>query len=179
MPSDGQANDSPKWWIDQSKAGEGSKRRGSDAPYGARFYRSAAGYEQERARSNLTDLNKKLLMEGDPPEGGFAILRLIDEQAPSQWIENAKRTLRLPPEGRALLVDSGRSVRAIVTGTPPGERILEFNFNKAQPSFDAWVRDEWREEIVFRSLGEMRRRAPELIERYLGAAALAERELFV
>jgi len=178
VPSTKSEQDSIKWWVDQQRPGREGRREGPPAPAAARFYVSAKGFEQERARAGLVDLNLKLLEAANPPENGFAVLYLIDERCPAHVIEKVKRALPLPNGARAAIVDSGRSVRAIVTGTPPGERILEFNFNRDEPTFDVWVRGDWKEEVMFRNLGEIYRAARVLIEEYMGAEALAKPEFW-
>lgn len=179
MPSEKNEPESPKWWIDQSRASAEGKRGESLPPAIARFYVTTRGYEQERARSGLVDTNLKLLTEANPEIGEFGYLSFIPERAPAQILERIRRSLPLPENARAVIVDSGRAVRVIVTGTPVGERILEFNFNRGEPSFDAWVGTEWREEKVYRNVGELYRRAAGLLARYLSPEALAKRELFV
>jgi hypothetical protein len=172
----GSGQDSIKWWVDHSKRGGQAPKDGPPAPAAARFYITARGYEQEKAHAALIDLNLKLLAEGEPPEGGFAYLNLNEEPSPAPLVEKVKRSIPLPAGGRGVVVDAGRMIRAIITGKPSGERVLEFNFNRDEPSFDAWVRGEWKEEIVFRNLGELYRSIPRLVDRYLGAAALAKPE---
>src|SRR2546423_14838025 len=146
MRSTKSEQDSIKWWVDQQRPGREAGRDPPRAPAAARFYITAKGFEQDRARAGLVDLNVKLLETANPPENGFAVLRLLDERCPDHIIERVKRALPLPSGGRAVIVDSGRSLRAIVTGAPPGERVLEFNFNRDEPSFDVWVRSDWKEE---------------------------------
>lgn len=175
MPSEKGGQDSIKWWVDHAKTGRESKGQ-PPPPAAARFYVTARGYEQDHARDNLTDLNRKLLAEGEPPEDGFGYLNLIDERSPKHILEKVRRSIPLPDGARALIVDSGKMLRVIVTGTPVGERILEFNFNRKEPSFDVWVRDDWKEEIVFRDLKALYRAIPRLIDRYMGAEALAKPE---
>lgn len=177
MSSTKSEQESIKWWVDQQRSGEGRKD-GPPAPAAARFYITAKGFEQERARAGLVDLNLKLLESANPPENGFATLSLLDERAPHNVIERIKHALPLPKGARAAIIDSGRMVRAIVTGMPPGERVLEFNFNRDEPTFDVWVRGDWKEEIVFRDLGEIYRAAPVLIEEYMGREALAKPEFW-
>lgn len=178
MPSTKSEQDSIKWWVDQQRPGRDGRKDGPPAPAAARFYITAKGYEQESARAGLVNLNAKLLEAANPPEGGFGYLSLIDERSPGHIVERVKRALPLPPGARAAIVDSGRSLRAIITGTPPGERILEFNFNREEPTFDVWIRSDWKEEIVFRNLGEIYRAARVLIEEYMGAEALAKPEFW-
>jgi hypothetical protein len=178
MPSNKTEQESIKWWVDQQRPGREGRVDTRHAPAAARFYISAKGYEQERARAGLVDLNMKLLEEANPPEGGFSVLHLLDERCPPNVIDRVKRALPLPAGGRAAIIDSGRTVRAIVTGTPPGERLLEFNFNRDEPSFDVWVRGDWKEEIMFRDLGEIYRAARVLIGEYMSPEALAAPDLW-
>lgn len=178
MPSTKSEQESIKWWVDQQRPGREGRKDATPAPAAARFYVAARGYEQERARAGLVDLNAKLLAAADPPENGFGYLPLLDERCPPKVIERIKRAVPLPKGARAAIVDSGRTARVIITGTPPGERILEFNFNRDEPTFDVWVRGEWREEILFRDLGEIYRAARVLIEEYMGAEALAKPEFW-
>lgn len=176
MPSEKGGQDSIKWWVDHAKSGRERSKDEPPPPAAARFYVAARGYDQERARSGLVDLNLKLLHESNPPPNGFGYLNLIDEPSPPHILEKVKRSFVLPEGARAVVVDAGKMVRVIVTGSPVGERVLEFNFNRHEPSFDAWVRGEWKEEILFRDLPELYRSIPKLVERYMGAEALAKPE---
>jgi len=178
MASDKSEQDSIKWWVDQQRPGREGRRESVPAPSAASFYMAAKGFEQERARAGLVDLNAKLLEAANPPENGFSVLCLVDERVAPNVIERVKRAIPLPKGARAAIIDSGRSLRAIVAGTPVGERVLEFNFNREEPSFDVWVRGDWKEEVMFRDLGEAYRAARVLIEEYMGAEALAKPEFW-
>ena len=68
-----------------------------------------------------------------------------------------------------MLVDSGTSVRAIITADPPGERLVEVRLGD-ESSFDAWVGGEWVREALFRDFDEGLRRAPALVREYLTTA---------
>ena len=85
---------------------------------------------------------------------------------PTPRIERAKAALPLPPGGRGVLVDSGTSLRAIVTGQPTGERLVEVRLGE-DSSFDAWVHGEWVREVLFRNFDDALRRAPALVREYL------------
>ena len=178
MPSEKNANDSPKWWIDTSRASTEGRKGDNIPPAIARFYVTTKGYEQERARSGLVDLNLKLVTEANPNDGELAYVSLISERTPTEVIEKVRRSLPLPPGARGVIVDSGRMVRAIITGTPVGERILEFNFNRGEPSFDVWVSGDWKEERVYRGLNELYRRAADMLAKYLSPEAIAKAERF-
>ena len=175
MASEKGGEDSIKWWIEHAKTGRQGKG-GAPPPAAAHFYVSARGYEQDQARNNLTDLNRKLLAEGNPPENGFGYLNLIDQRSPRYVLDRVRRSIPLPEGARALIVDSGKMLRVIVTSTPVGERILEFNFNRKEPTFDVWVRDDWKGEITFRDLRGLYRSVPRLIKQYMGADAIAKPE---
>ena len=84
MPSTKSEQDSIKWWVDQQRPGREGRREGPPAPAAARFYLAAKGFEQERARAGLVDLNAKLLEAANPPENGFSVLHLVDERCPER-----------------------------------------------------------------------------------------------
>jgi hypothetical protein len=165
-----------RWWIDQGKPRERSRpgppEKGvtdvsaEKAVAGTSFFSAGVGYDQETARSRLTDLNLKLLEEGSPPPDGWGILQMTPDRFPSRTFEQIKRTVPLKPGMRALAVDSGVSLRVILTGTPPGQRLLELRFGE-ESSFDAWVHGEWVEEAVFSSLREALKTAAAFVTRYL------------
>ena len=155
-----------RWWVDQGKSRERAKPEERQAPAGAQFFRSVEGYDQEQAREHLTNLNFKLLAQAKPVPGEWAYLPLTGERSPAKEIEKIKRALPLPPNAIGVLVDSGLSLRAIVTGMIPQERILEFNFIE-EASFDCWIRGEWVREAVFKDKYALLQKAPELLQQYL------------
>lgn len=166
-----------RWWVDTT----GLRAPVAPPPtvaVGHRFFRAGEGFEQEPARDRLTDNNLKILVEAQPPEGGWAYVRLTATAHPRRDQEHIRRTIALPSYARAVFVDSGKSVRVLVTGTPIGERILEITLGYA-PSFDCWVRHEWVEERVFRSPREAMRVASRLIRRYLAPENIARDEAIV
>jgi hypothetical protein len=166
-----------RWWVDQGKNRERARPEERQAPAGAQFFRSVEDYDQEQARENLTDLNVRLLTQANPAPGEWAYLSLVEEQSPPKEIDRIKRALPLPPAARGVLVDSGKSLRAIVTGTPLNERILEFNFID-EASFDCWIRGEWVREEVFKDKHQLLHQAPHLLQLYL-EKNLVEKEQFL
>ena len=166
-----------RWWVDQGKSREPAKPAQRQAPAGAVFFRSVEGYDQEQACEHLTDLNLKLLAQAKPAPGEWAYLPLVAERSPAKEIEKVKRALLLPPHARGVLVDSGLSLRAIITGTPLHERVLEFNFIE-EASFDCWIRGEWVYEAVFRTKHELLQRAAELLRRYMEKDVLNDESFF-
>jgi len=156
-----------RWWVDQGKDAKGNPVPRPPATFGARFFRTGDGFEQERARIRLTDSNLKWLEEANPPPGGWADVQVLPGErfAPAR-LEKVRRALALPPGGRGVLIDSGNAVRAIITGAPSGERLVEVRLGE-ESSFDAWVHGEWVREALFRDFDEGLRRAPALVREYL------------
>jgi hypothetical protein len=165
-----------RWWVDQGKDGTTTPIPRPPAKYGHRFFKTGDGFEQERARLRLTDLNLKWFEEAGPPVEGWVVLRMLpDQRVPDGRVERVKKALVVPRGGRGILVDSGNALRAIVTGNPVGERLVEVRLGE-ESSFDAWVRGEWVREVVFRDFETAIRRVPALVREYLTtdrAASLA------
>jgi hypothetical protein len=154
-----------RWWIDQGKDGQPAVR--PPATFGNGFFRTGVGFEQDRAQRRLTDLNLKWFDEAHAEPGGWAVLHLVEKQRFSpQRIDKVKAALPVPPDGRGILVDSGDSVRAIITGYPIGERLVEVRLGD-ESSFDAWVHGEWVREMIFRGFDEGLRRCSALVREYL------------
>jgi len=159
-----------RWWVDQGKDAKGAPLERPPAPFGGRFFRTGQGFEQERARARLTDSNLKWLEENRPPADGWSLVQVLaGERFPDKKLERVKAALKLPPGGRGVLVDSGTSVRAIMTASPVGERLVEIRLGD-ESSFDAWVHGEWVREALFRDLDEALRRVPALVTEYLATA---------
>jgi len=162
-----------RWWVDQGKDAKGNPIPRPPAQFGHRFFRTGEGFEQDRARLRLTDSNLKWLEEGSPPADGWSVLHaLAAERVPPARIEKVKAALALPPGSRGVLIDSGTSVRAIITGEPVGERLVEVRLGE-ESSFDAWVNGEWVREALFRNFDEGLRRAPALVREYLATSRAA------
>jgi hypothetical protein len=158
-----------RWWIDQGKTRERQSQKPVDGEVaGASFFRVGIGYDQDTARTRLTDLNLKLLEEGNTPAQGWGYLQMTPDRFSPRQLEQIKRAIPLGPGLRALAVDSGVSLRVILTGTPTGARLLELRFGE-ESSFDAWVQGEWVEEMVFSSLREAIRATTAFVNHYLAS----------
>lgn len=169
-----------RWWAEvgqkRERAKEQAAARPSDRPpAGHKFFLIAEGYDQDRARDTLTDQNLRLLKEIQPEPGEWSYLPLLKARHPRRNLERIKQVLDLPPYGRGIIVDSGRSVRLLVTGTPIGERLLELAL-VTPPSFDAWVKGEWVEEQLYRDVQQALNRFRRAIRRYLSPEGIAEAE---
>jgi hypothetical protein len=171
------ATNENRWWVDQGKSRERAKPQERQAPAGAQFFRSVENYDQEQARENLSDLNLKLLQESNPAPGEWAYLPLLAERSSAKEVEKIKRGFPLPASARGVLVDSGQSLRAIVTDTARGERILEFNFID-EASFDCWIRGEWVREEVFNDKHQLLQNAPQLLRQYLEKDLIEQEQFF-
>jgi hypothetical protein len=162
-----------RWWVETGDKRREPARPGG--PAGTSVYRSAIGFDQETARSRLTDLNMKLLVEANPPEGGWGYVRLADATFPERKLERLKQRIALPAYARGVVVDCGKTIRLLITGTPIGERVLDLSLGYA-PSFDCWIADDWVRERVFRSSDEAIDALPALIEELLSPQGIARWE---
>lgn len=163
-----------RWWIDTTDKKRPAAAK-PEAAVGSRFFRAGRGFEQDRARDRLTDNNLKILADAQPPEGAWAYVQLAEKRHPEKDLERIRRAIKVPPFARAVLVDSGRVVRVLLTGTPVGGRILEFTLGYA-PSFDCWVDGEWVEERVFKNPSEAIKATGKLVRRYLSPEEIARDE---
>jgi hypothetical protein len=161
-----------RWWVEHAKVNEKERRAAARAAFaagqglpklpGAKFFRVGMDFDQEKARSELTDTNLNLLRQANPPENGWAYLALIADRSSEQLVQRVKRSLRLPPGARGVIVDSGSSLRAIITGLPVGERVVEVTLAE-DSSLDAWAHGEWVCEKVFANRERALREASALI----------------
>jgi len=160
-----------RWWVDGNTS---AKRRGPTPPneratppiVGERMFGVGRFFDQDRAKVRLTDANLTLLREGNPPEDGWAYLPMTEQRSSDEFLERVRRAIRLPRGSRGVLVDSGASLRAIVTGQPFGERVVEMVLG-GDCSLDVWARGEWMAERAFRSRERALREASHLVARYL------------
>jgi hypothetical protein len=160
-----------RWWVD---SGSQRERRSTPARrevegepiVGQVFFAVGKDFDQDRARANLTDSNLNLLREGNPAEGTWAYLPMTPERTSPELLEKVRRSLRLPKWARGVLVDSGTSLRAIASGTPIGDRVVELTLG-ASSCLDAWANGEWVREKAFRNRDRALREGGRLLVRYL------------
>ena len=156
-----------KWWIDT-----GTKQRpetGERVPIGMieRWaFELLKDYRQERALQNIVDINGQALRELARSEDRWVCLSLGVGEFPQKRLNHIKDSLRIPRYARALAIDAGYSVRLLITGNPPGEKVLDINFTEA-PSMDYWNNGELIEEQMFRSVDDALKRLRNSIHRYL------------
>ena len=99
---------------------------------------------------------------GDPGPGAWGYVQLADKPHNAQNRARITAQITLPPYARGVVVDCGRTLRLLVTGTPAGERVLDLTLGDV-PSFDAWIEREWVRERVFRD----QRSALSALRRYI------------
>ncbi|HVN85058.1 MAG TPA: hypothetical protein VMW17_09460 [Candidatus Binatia bacterium] len=145
--SKSEAKVADRWWVETTPKNR-PKPPLTQAPAGTSFFTVAHDFEQDRARERLTDNNLRLVQQANPPEGGWGYVQLAETTYPARELERIKQLINLPPYARGAIMDSGRTIRVLITGTPIGERILELALGEA-PSFDCWVDGEWVREALF------------------------------
>jgi hypothetical protein len=161
-----------RWWVDSSGKERAKPQVAPSNVAGAKFFRAAVGFSQEPARDRLTDNNLKIVKSAMPEIGRWSYVKLGDAAVSERERERIEREVALPSYARGVLVDCGRSVRLLVTGTPIGERLLDLTLGEA-PSFDCWIREEWVREIVFKDANAAVRAIKRLIPDYLSPEAIA------
>jgi len=160
-----------RWWVDLGGT-EKVKQKRPTGPVGSRFFVVGQGFEQEPARERLTDDNLKIITAANPPEGDWGYVQLAETQYPQRELDRIKKLVALPTYARGVIVDCGRSVRLLVTGSPPGERLLEMTLGES-PSFDCWVRHEWVQEAVFDDAERALKALQRFVRNYLSPEGIA------
>ncbi len=156
-----------KWWIDT-----GTKQRsetGERVPIGVIehwAFELLKDYRQERALQNIVDINGQALRELANNDDRWVYLSLGVGEFPQKRLNYIKDSLRIPRYARGLAIDAGYSVRVLITGNPPGDKVLDINFTEA-PSMDYWNCGELIEEQMFRSVDDALKRLRNSIHRYL------------
>ena len=163
-----------RWWVDLGGT-EKTRPKRPPGPAGSQLFQVGRDFEQEKAKEQLTDHNLRLLMAADPPNGGWGYVRLGDSSYPERELERVKKLVALPPYARGVIIDCGRSIRLLVTGTPVGERLLELALGEA-PSFDCWVRNEWVREALFEDADKALKALQRYMREYLSPEGIAHAE---
>lgn len=156
-----------RWWVDTSEQKPSRPRPKPGAPVGERLFGAGSDFNQSDATARLTDLNQRLLAESATTEGDWTYVTTVQGVSRGAAAARVKRQIQLPAEARGLIVDCGYSLRLLVTGKPPGQRILEFRLGP-EPSFDCWRDGEWIQEESFRNTEEALRKARLYIKRHFG-----------
>lgn len=155
-----------KWWIDRGPVKEREKERPAKGIIEKWVYELLKDYSQEQAIRGVVDINRRLLGEVPVRSGEWGYYSLGIGSYPAKALARIKSSLRLPPGARAITIDAGYSVRVLITGEPPGERLLDINFTEA-PSLDFWLRGELMEERLFSSVDEAVKKLGASLSAYL------------
>lgn len=164
----GRIEEEIKWWIER-----GPKKREADAAEPLQkgivegwAFELLKDYQQERALKNIVNINQRAMAEFDAEEKKWGYVSLGVGRFPQKKLNHIREGLRIPRYAKALILDAGYSVRILITGEPPGEKIVDINFTEA-PSVDYWVNSELIEERLFGSIDEALRRLRHGLHRYL------------
>jgi len=178
-PASGEPAVADRWWVDATDVEKNRPKPVAVAvPVASQFYRSAQGFEQEKARERLTDNNWKVIAAANPPEGEWVNVSFAETKFSQREIEKIKEQIALPAYARGVIADSGRCVRLLVTGTPVGERLLELTLGD-DPSFDCWIRNEWVDESRFQNRSHALKVFRRLVRKYLSPESIAEYQSIV
>ena len=131
------------------------------------FYSVARGYDQDRAKEDLTDNNLRIARAANPPPGQWVYVAMTEEHYPARLIKRIKDEFRLPREARGVILDHGRVVRMLICGPQLEDWMLDVTLSD-EPSVDVYVWNTMHRERLFKraeeALRQARRWALSLIE---------------
>ena len=163
-----EADEESKWWIDRGpkKKEAGTTEPGQKGIIERWAFELLKDYQQERALKNIVDINRRVIEEFDAGGKKWGYVSLGVGRFPQKKLTHIREGLRIPRYAKALVIDAGYSVRLLITGDPPGEKVVDVNFTEA-PSMDYWINNELIEERLFASVDEALRRLRQSLHRYL------------
>jgi hypothetical protein len=171
-----------RWWVETTvkRKRNQAARPGEAGPQGDKpeaelpqlpvamgFYEAARGYDQERAKEDLTDNNLRIAREANPEPGAWVHVEMTPEHYPPKLVQRIKDEFRLPREARGVLLDHGRLVRLLVCGPQLEDWMIDVTLGE-EPSVDVYVWGTmWRERLFRRAedaLKQARRWALNLVQ---------------
>ena len=162
-----------KWWIERGPVRERKKKAEPNRGIIDRWaYELLKDYNQDQALKHVAGINERMLKNISVGPREWDYLSLNVGNFPHGRLNRIKEALRLPQYARGLIIDAGYSVRALITGDPVGERLMDINFT-AVPSLDYWVNGELVEERLFSNFDEVLRKLRPVLTRYLSQPALS------
>ena len=162
-----------KWWIERGPVRERKKKAEPNRGIIDRWaYELLKDYNQDQALKHVAGINERMLKNISVGPSEWDYLSLNVGNFPHGRLNRIKEALRLPQYARGLIIDAGYSVRALITGDPVGERLMDINFT-AVPSLDYWVNGELVEERLFSNFDEVLRKLRPVLTRYLSQPALS------
>ncbi|HZO82226.1 MAG TPA: hypothetical protein VFB33_11085 [Candidatus Binataceae bacterium] len=160
-----------RWWVETTvkrprqtrpeaaqPAEEQTIEHAPDSELVARFYSVARGYEQERAKEDLTDNNLRIARAANPQPGQWVYVPMTEEHYPERLIKRVKDEFRLPREARGVLLDHGRLVRLLICGPQLEDWMIDVTLGE-EPSVDVYVWNTMQRERLFRRAEEALRQA--------------------
>ncbi len=158
-----------KWWIDRGPVKEREQKTQLEQGIIEKWvYAMLKDYNQDQAVRNVVDINRRIIKDLSLPAGEWGYVSLGVGSYPAGGLVKIRGSLPLPPDGRALVIDAGYSVRVLITGEPVGERLLDINFTES-PSLDYWVAHELIEEKLFSSVDDALKKLKGSLYHYLAA----------
>jgi len=169
-----------RWWIDRDRKEKGAAARPADEAarrnsIDRRFFRSGDGYDQDRAHTRLTDINLKILQQANPTPGTWAYLPLAERPFAAPERDKILKRVELPGYVYGVCVDSGKTLRFILSAQPLGLRIAELVLGR-NPSLDVWIGGEWVHESVFADREAALNAFGSIVARFLSPEAIAHWE---
>ena len=166
--SQGETEEESKWWIDRGpKKKEAGAAEGEQKGIIERWaFELLKDYQQERALKNIVNINQRAIVGFDAEGKRWGYVSLGVGRFPQKRLNHIREALRIPRYAKTLIIDAGYSVRFLITGDPPGEKVVEINFTEA-PSMDYWINNELVEERLFNSIDDALRRLRQALHRYL------------
>ena len=167
------AADEVKWWIERGPVRERKKKAEPNRGIIDRWaYELLKDYNQDQALKHVAGINERMLKNISVGPSEWDYLSLNVGNFLHGRLNRIKEALRLPQYARGLIIDAGYSVRALITGDPEGETVMDINFT-AVPSLDYWVNGELVEERLFSNFDEVLRKLRPVLTRYLSQPALS------
>ncbi|MGH7812713.1 MAG: hypothetical protein ACREQI_01745 [Candidatus Binataceae bacterium] len=159
-----------RWWVEtRVKKPKQAKTEAEmpQLPVAMAFYEVARGYDQDRAKDDLTDNNLRIARAANPPQGGWTQVEMTEKHAPANVIDRIKNEFKLPREARGIVLDHGRVVRLLICGPELEDWMLDVTLGD-EPSVDAYVWNVMYREKIFKraedALRQARKWALNLIE---------------
>ena len=150
-----------RWWVETIVKKPKQIKAETDLPQlpvAMSFYAVAKGYNQDRAKDDLTDNNLRIAQAADPPPGDWAYVPMTEEQYPARLVKRIKEEFRLPREARGVVLDHGRLLRLLICGPQLEDWMIDVTLAD-EPSVDVYVWSTMQRERLFRRAEEALRQA--------------------
>ena len=150
-----------RWWVETSVKKPKQAKSETELPVlpvAMSFYTVAKGYDQERAKEDLTDNNLRIARAANPPLGDWAYAAMTEEHYPPRLVKRIKEEFRLPQQARGVVLDHGRLLRLLICGPQLEDWMIDVTLAD-EPSVDVYVWGTMYRERLFKSAEEALRMA--------------------